>query len=207
MTIDAYVLELGRRLPSMGSRRFLAEVEAHLWEATHAHVGEGVVRADAEERAVEAFGPVDVVAEGMWRETAPKAVRRAAAVALLALGSLVLPLYVVPENLLPPAPWDERPGYLGLLLVVALVCWGFAGAHVVFALAAPGKHGACALLLAAVFAALSGLAGLAAGVAWHLDAPATPWSVTAIAAPLTFGALGVLGATALWARSRAFASR
>ena len=207
MTMDAYLAELRRRLPSTGSRRFLAEVEAHLSEAADAHVAEGMARPDAEDRAVEAFGPVDVVAERMWRETAPKAVRRAASLAILALASLVLPLYVVPENLLPPAPWDERPGYLGLLLVVALVCWGFAGAHAIFAVVAPGKHGACALGLASVFAAVCGLAGIAAGIAWHVDAPATPWSVTAIAAPLTLAVLGVLGAVAWWARSRAFALR
>jgi hypothetical protein len=202
MNVQAYLAELRRRLPSTGSRRFLVEVEAHLREATHAGVREGLDPLDAEARAVEAFGPADVVAERMSRQTAPTAVRRAAGLALVALGTLVLPLYVVPENLLPPAPWAERPSYLSVLLATALVTWVFAGVHAAFALVAP-RHGVCALLVAAVLAVVAGSTSVAAGIAWHFEAPATPWSVTAVAVPLALGSLATLVAAALWARGRA----
>jgi hypothetical protein len=201
MSVDAYLAALRRRLPSTGRGRFMAEVEAHLWEATHAHVRQGLDRPDAEERAVEAFGPAEVVAERMRRETAPKDVRRAAGLALVAVGALVLPLYVVPENLLPPAPWTERPSYLSVLLATALVTWVLAGVHASFAFVAP-RHGVCALLIAAVLAFIAGSTSVAAGIAWHAEAPSTPWSVTAVAAPLTLVALGVVAAAAHWARAR-----
>ena len=119
----------------------MIEVDAHLREATDSRLAQGVDRAQAEAQAVAAFGSADVVAARMRRETAPIAVRRAAGLALVALGVLLLPLYVVPENLLPPAPWEERPGYLGLLLVTALVTWVFAGVHAAFAFVAPAAHG------------------------------------------------------------------
>jgi HAAS len=202
MTIEAYLAELSALLPSTRRSRFLSEVEAHLHEAAAARMRLGVERRAAEAEAVESFGPPDVVASRMWRETAPVAVRRAAAVALIGLGALVLPLYVVPENLLPPAPWTERPGYLGVLLVTALVTWAFAGVHAVVAFFAPAAHGACALMLAAAYALACGLAGLAAAVAWHVEAPGTPWSVTAIAAPLTVTALAAVATAAAWARRR-----
>ena len=205
MTIEAYLAELRRRLPSTGSRRFMLEVEAHLREAADARVAAGIDRAEAEAQAVEAFGAADVVATRMWRETAPIAVRRAAGLALVALGLLVLPLYVVPENLLPPAPWEQRPAYLGVLLVTALVTWVFAGVHAAFAFVAPTAHGACALALAVGFALASGLSALAAGIAWHVEAPATPWSITAACLPLTVLALAGVAAAAAWARSRALA--
>jgi uncharacterized membrane protein YkvA (DUF1232 family) len=207
VTIEAYLAELRRRLPSTGSRRFLAEVEAHLRDATGAQLAQGIDRAEAEAQAIEAFGPADVVAARMWRETVPIAVRRASGVALLALGLLVLPLYLVPENLLPPAPWEQRPGYLGVLLVTALATWIVASVLAVMAFVAPGAYGAYALVLAAGLALVSGAAGLAAGVAWHLEAPATPWSITAICLPLTVIALAGVGAAAAWARSRALAMR
>jgi hypothetical protein len=203
MTVEAYLAELRRRLPSTGSRRFLAEVEAHLREATDERVREGLDHADAEARAVEAFGSAEVVAARIWRETAPVAVRRAAGLALVALGALVLPLYVVPENLLPPAPWTDRPSYLSVLLATALVTWVFAGVHAAFAFVAPATHGVCALYIAAALALVAGAASLAAGIAWHAEAPSTPWSLTAVAAPLTLVALGVLAAAARWARARA----
>ena len=185
----------------------MLEVEAHLREATAARLAERVDRAEAETQAIEAFGSAEVVAARMWRETARVAIRRAAGVALVALGLLVLPLYVVPENLLPPAPWEQRPGYLGVLLVTALVTWVFAGVHAAFAFVAPAAHGACALALAAGFALASGLSALAAGIAWHVEAPETPWSITAMCLPLTMLALAGVTAAAAWARSRALAMR
>jgi hypothetical protein len=46
----------------------------------------------------------------------------------------------------------------------------------------------------------------AAGVAWQIEAPATPWSVTAVTLPLALVSLTGLVAAAMWARRRAEAS-
>lgn len=205
MTIPAYLAELRAHLPSTRRSRLLREVEAHLRDATAAHVRAGLDREAAEARAVAQFGPAAVVAARMRRETAPVAVRRAAAVALVALASLFLPLYAVPENLLPPAPWQERPSYLGVLLTLALVFW--LGALVVAAVAVcvRPRLAAAAIVVAALLGACSGALALAAAAAWHVEAPETPWSVLLIAAPLTtIAVLGVFAAGA-WARERATA--
>jgi hypothetical protein len=202
MTIDAYVAELRALLPSTGSRRFLAEVEAHLRDGAAARVFAGMDARVAEEEAVEAFGRPDVVAARMRRETAPAAIRRASGVAVVGLVLLLLPLYVVPENLLPPAPWDERPRYLGALLVAALVCWALAVALAALAALVAPRMAAVALTVAAGTAGTSGLAGLAASFAWHVEAPETPWSVVAVAVPLTFLSAAGAVVAAAWARER-----
>ena len=205
MTIGAYLAELRAQLPSTRKSSLLREVEAHLRDATAAHVRAGLDRNAAEERAVAEFGPATVVAARMRRETAPIAVRRAAAVALVALASLVLPLYAVPENLLPPAPWPERPSYLGVLLTLALVSWLGALALAAVAVCVRPRLAATAILLAALLGACSGALALAAAAAWHVEAPETPWSVLLITAPITTMAILGVFAAGTWARGRATA--
>jgi hypothetical protein len=203
MSIAEYLAELRRLLPSTRRERFLREAEAHLLEAAEAHVRGGLGRGEAEARAVESFGPATVVAERVRRETAPVVVRRASGVALVALSSLFLPLYAVPENLLPPAPWAERPPYLGALLGIALGCWLGALALAAVASIAPAGIGARALTASAVLGVGCGISALSSAIAWHIEAPATPWSIVAIAAPITAVALvGVVGAASC-ARERA----
>jgi hypothetical protein len=205
VTIPAYLAELRAHLPSTRKSRLLREVEAHLRDATAAHVRAGLDRNAAEARAVAEFGPAAAVAARMRRETAPIAVRHAAAVALVALASLFLPLYAVPENMLPPAPWPERPSYLGVLLTLALVCWLGALALAAVAVCVRPRLAATAIVLAALLGACSGALALAAAVAWHVEAPATPWSVLLIAAPITTMAVLAVFATGAWARERAAA--
>lgn len=205
MTIAAYLAELRALLPSTRKSRLLREVEAHLRDASAAHARAGLDVEAAEARAVAEFGPAVVVAARMRQETAPVAVRRAAAAALAALVSLFLPLYAVPENLLPPAPWQERPSYLGVLLTLTLVCWLGALTLAAGAVCVRPRLAATAIVLAALLGACSGALGLVAATAWHVEAPDTPWYVLLIAAPLTTIAILAVFAAGAWARGRATA--
>lgn len=203
MTIEQYLAELRELLPSTRRGRFLAEVESHLHDATDAQVARGVDRASAEAAAVEASGHPQLVAARMRRVTAPIAIRRASFVALVGLGLLFLPLYVVPENLLPPAPWDDRPAHLGVLLAIALAGWIVAALLAAVAAAAPPRIAAAALACCAAATLTSASAALAAGLVWHVEAPETPWSVTAVGAPIAAIAFAVVTVGAAWARERA----
>ena len=202
MTIDAYLAELRRLLPATRRGRFLREAEDHLRDAAQAFVTDGLDPEAAAARAVGDFGSAGEIALRLRRETAPVAVRWAAGVALLGLGLLFLPLYAVPENLLPPAPWDERPGYLGVLLGVALSGWLAALALATLAMLVRPRLAAPALVASAMAGCVSGLAGLVTAVAWHLEVPATPWSVVAIGTPLSVAAVGTAVGSAVWARTR-----
>jgi hypothetical protein len=203
VSVDDYLRELRRLLPSTRRERFLRESEAHLRETVDRLTRDGVARREAEARAVEAFGPAAEVAARMRRETAPIAVRRAGGVAVVALASLVAPLYAVPENLLPPAPWPERPAYLGTLLTVALACWLGALVAAASGWALPPRGGARALGLACLLGLASGAASVAAAMAWHVEAPATPWHVTMLVVLSTLLALAAVSAAAAWAHTRA----
>jgi hypothetical protein len=105
MTIDAYVAALGTRLPWLRRKRALAEAREHLRDSAARHRAAGLEPDAAEEAAVVGFGDVDVVAGRFAAETAVLEIRIATAVALMAVGLFVFPLYVVPENTLPPAQW------------------------------------------------------------------------------------------------------
>jgi len=203
MTVEAYLEELRAALPSTRRKRFLAEAEAHLRDAVAARIASGADPLTAVAGAVEEFGPPAVVAARMRAATAPIEIRRAGVVALVALGSLVAPLYVVPENLLPPAPWQERPAYLSVLLVAALGSWLLALLLVAVALVTRPLIASAALVGAVTVAALCGLCALAAAVTWHVEAPETPWSIVAIAVPLTAAVIGGAAVAAAWARDRA----
>jgi hypothetical protein len=65
-TIDAYLDALAERLvvPPQRLRRVLAETEDHLRAAMSELMNEGVEPAEAESRAIQRFGSVDVVAKG-----------------------------------------------------------------------------------------------------------------------------------------------
>ena len=134
MTIDAYLAERRRRLPSTGSlpvhdrgpRLSISREERHdLREAAEARRRD---RAQAEARGGRGvpLEPMSSPAPGSpsarRRRVCPPARGRAGT--RRALGVLLLPLYVVPENLLPAGAVGRAAGYLGLLLVTALVTWG-----------------------------------------------------------------------------------
>jgi hypothetical protein len=95
--LDRYLREVRERIPRVPMRgRFLAEAEAHIREAA---------AKDGVDAALEEFGPPEVVAAGVRRELAQRARHLSPVVVLAACVGFVVPLYAVPENVLPPAPW------------------------------------------------------------------------------------------------------
>lgn len=118
-----YLRELRRRLPfALGHRRrVLAEVREHLREA-----GDG-----ADER----FGSIEAIVVPLREELRVLAAARASWLVPVLVACSVGPLYVLPENVFPPAPWDVKPGYLAwkqdvviaaFLVAVALSLAGWA---------------------------------------------------------------------------------
>nr|MBA2641681.1 hypothetical protein [Actinomycetota bacterium] len=113
----------------------------------------------------------------------------------------VFPLYVVPENTLPPAPWAEKPRDIFVLQLVSIAFWLGAGA-----LAAVGAVLAwtrwsrfASIVLIAACAGIAGSTVVAAVLVarWFSLTPATPnW---ALAAPLALGSLLACTAAASWA--------
>jgi hypothetical protein len=118
VTIDAYLAALGSKVPWLGRRRALAEAREHLRDSAARHRADGLEPAAAEEAAIDGFGDVEVVADRFAAEAAILETRTATAVALLAVAFFVFPLYVVPENTLPPAQWGDacNPAALGTVL-------------------------------------------------------------------------------------------
>jgi hypothetical protein len=108
---EEYMRELERRLPfAFGLRaRAVAEVREHL--------------RDGGDEALERFGPVEEVAAQLAAELRPGAVARASWLLPVIVAAFVFPLYVLPENTLPPAPWTEKPGYLEWKQHVALAAF------------------------------------------------------------------------------------
>jgi hypothetical protein len=208
VTIDAYLAELRRLLPSTKRGRFLREAEEHLRDDARerAQAGEADPVA-AEAAAVETFGPVDTVAERLAREAAPYAVRRASFVATAGLAMLIVPVYGIPENRLPPAPWSDRPAVLDVLVGVTEAAWIGAVGLALLALAASWARRArlaTALLVAAGTAGAASIAlALATTVAWRMEVPATPvWSILALLVPATAASLGTALAAVAWARAK-----
>jgi hypothetical protein len=97
---ERYVRELESRLPfALGLRgRVISEVREHLREGG--------------EDALARFGSVDELAAELSRELRTRAAARASWLVPAVLVLLIFPLYVLPENTLPPAPWDTKPEYL-----------------------------------------------------------------------------------------------
>jgi hypothetical protein len=184
--IDAYVAELGRmlRFRFLLRRRLLVEVEGHLRDSARA--------LDSEREAVARFGPPEAVASAALRAVAPRGLFWAALLLLGTLSVYVLPLYAIPENTLPPAPWDERPGYLTWKLYTALTSFTVAGAAGLVSLACAwrgwSRTGLAALISSAAALALSSAVGTVLAFQW---AAAVPGSTTTL--------MLVLPATALTA--------
>ena len=201
MTIDSYLAELERRLPRMARRRILAEAQEHLRDSASRHGAEGLPQHMAEAAAVADFGPVEIVARRLAEQGAVRDTRIAALVALGAVAFFVFPLYVVPENSLPPAPWAEKPRDIFVLQLVSIAFWLGAGA-----LAAAGAVLAwtrwsrfASIVLIAACAGIAGSSVVAAVLVarWFSLTPATlNW---ALSAPLALGSLLACAAAASWA--------
>jgi hypothetical protein len=205
VTIDAYLAELARRLPRLGRRRIIAEVEGHLRDSTARHEAAGLARSAAEEAATRDFGDVALMARRLAAEVAVRETRAAPALALAAIAVFVFPLYVVPENTLPPAEWATKPRDILALQVITISLWLAAGAlAAVSALLAWTRWSRFASpVLQLSFGALTAsvAASLILAVRWTVTVPdAIVWPL--LAAPLALGCLAVCAEAAGWAHSR-----
>lgn len=203
MTIDAYMSALERLLPRIARLRVLAEVREHLRDAAARQQDEGVSSFEAEAAATRAFGPVADIARRLGSELALRETRLAGVLALAAAASFVFPLYVVPENTLPPAPWAEKPQDIFVLQLVGVGLWIAAGALALAATALAWTRWpqlvAPALTCVTIALAGSVVVGIALVVRWFSYTPATPnW---AFAAPLAVACLVACAGAALWAKA------
>ncbi|CAN5273951.1 hypothetical protein BH09ACT13_BH09ACT13_13590 [soil metagenome] len=205
MTIDAYLEALERRLPRISRRRILAEAQEHLRDSAERHGSKGLPPHIAEAAAVADFGPVEIVARRLAEQGAIRDTRIAALVALGAVAFFVFPLYVVPENTLPPAPWAEKPRDIFVLQLVSIAFWlgagGLAAAGAVLAWTRWSRFASIVLIAACAGIAGSTVVAAVLVARWFSLTPATPnW---ALAAPLALGSLLACAA----ATSRALAHR
>lgn len=108
---ERYVRELEGRLPfALGLRaRVLSEIREHLREGG--------------DEALARFGPVEELADELSRELRVRAAARASWLIPALVVVFVFPFYVVPENTLPPAPWDVKPEYLAWKQHTAAGAW------------------------------------------------------------------------------------
>ncbi|MGI8885803.1 MAG: HAAS signaling domain-containing protein [Gaiellaceae bacterium] len=201
MTIDAYLAELERSLPRFSRRRILAEAQEHLRDSAATQRAAGVSPPAAEAAAVDDFGPVEIVARRLAAERAIRDTRFSTLVALGAVAFFVFPLYVVPENSLPPAPWVEKPRDIFVLQMLSVTIWLAAGAlaAVSAAIAWTRWSRLAAPVLVTASAAIAGASAMVAaiGVRWVELTPATPnWP---LAAGLALGCLLACVAAASWA--------
>jgi hypothetical protein len=197
--IDAYLAELraALRLRFLLRRRLLAEAEAHLRESAETM---------SEREAVARFGDPALVADELARAAAPSALVRASLLLLGALALFVLPLYAIPENTLPPAPWGERPDYLTWKLYASLGAFGFAVTAAVVALATAWRGWVRVSLAALGIAAASlGTSAVLGGVLAVQWAQAVPGSGTTVALVLPATVLVLLAATAAVAAGALYA--
>ena len=198
--IERYLLDLAAQLAFYGvsrrrAKRVVAESRDHLIELA----AEG-----DEHRAVARFGPPQTIAIEVARAVQPVVLFRSALVFLGALALFVLPLYVIPENTLPPAPWDERPDYLTWKLYVSLGAFGVALPAALIAVAAAWRRrrriALASLSLAGAALAVSAAVGAIGAIQW---AQAVPGSTTTLVLSLVATAcLGGVAAASLASAGR-----
>lgn len=204
MTIDAYLAELERRLPRIARRRALAEAHEHLRDSAARHRAAGLSDHTAEAAAVSDFGALDVVARRLAAESATRETRVSTLVALVAVAFFVFPLYVVPENTLPPAPWAEKPRDIFVLQLVSVALWLLAGALATASAALAWTRwsslAAPVLVTASVAVAGSCAAAAALTARWLALTPSTPnWP---LAGALAAGCLLACAGAAGWAHAQ-----
>ena len=190
--IEQVLAELESELTAVGirgrlRRRILAESEDHL-------------RSDPE--AVSRFGPPRRVAVDAARVAHPRMLLRSALAYAAVVALFVLPLYGIPENTLPPAPWSERPDSLTWKLYVAEAAWvlalGAAAAAVLVAWVRLPRAALAALLCSAIALGVAAGMGSVGTVQWT---DAVPGSGTTLV--LSLGATAVLGCAAAGALASA----
>lgn len=189
--IERYLVDLRAqlayyRVPRRRATRVVAESRDHLLE---------LAAEEGEHGAIARFGPPQRIAAEVARTVQPVILLRSTLVFLGALALFVLPLYAIPENTLPPAPWDERPDYLTWKLYVSLGAFGVALPAALIAAAAAWRRwrgtALVCLTLAATSLAVSAVIGAIVAVQW---AQAVPGSTTTLV--LTLIATACLGSVA-----------
>ena len=189
--IEHYLVDLSAQLAFYGVRgrrakRVVAESRDHLLE---------LAAEEGEQGAVARFGPSQRIAVEVARAVQPVVLFRSALVFLGALVLFVLPLYAIPENTLPPAPWDERPGYLTWKLYVSDGAFGVAVLVALVAVAAAWRRRRRIAFVALNFAGASLAASAAIGAIGAVQwAQAVPGSGTTLV--LTVAATALLGGVA-----------
>jgi hypothetical protein len=199
--IESYLTELAVELDfhGVGSRRaarIVAEARDHLLELAAEH---------GEEEAVERFGPARELAVEAARAARPVVLFRSTLVFAAALALFVLPLYGIPENTLPPAPWDDRPAHLTWKLYVSVGAFAIAVPFALIAVAAAWlrlrRTTLVALTLAGGSFVVSAVIGAIGAVQW---AQAVPGSGTTLILSLaTTALLGSVAAASLASAARA----
>ena len=184
--------ELERELRAVGvrgrlKRRILAEAEDHL-RCDPAGVGR--------------FGSPRRVAVEAARVAHPRMLIASVLVYAVAVALFLLPLYGIPENTLPPAPWVERPDYLTWKLYVSGGAYAFALAAVagavLFSMLRLARATFAALFSSAVALAVAAGIGSVGAVQW---AEAVPGSTRTLV--LSLGATAVFGCAAAGALASA----
>jgi hypothetical protein len=111
---ERYIRNLEGLLPfALGHRaRVVAEVREHLREGG--------------DEALARFGPVDELAAELRPELRTRALASASWLVPILVVGFVVPFYLIPENALPPAPWDAVPSYLAWKHDAALAAFAVA---------------------------------------------------------------------------------
>jgi hypothetical protein len=205
MTIESYLAELGARLPRIRRRRVLAEAREHLVDSAARHSAAGRSAHEAERAALEDFGDVDTVARRVRAEVAVHETRIASTLALAASALFVVPLYGVPENTLPPAPWMAKPVDIDVLQTIAASLWltslGFAAVVTASAWSRWPRLAAAALPSVSLGLVAAAVTSAALVVRWFGVAQVTfAWPL--LAAPLALGCVGASAIAAAWAGRR-----
>ena len=173
---ERYVRELERRLPfALGLRsRAVAEVREHL--------------RDGGNDAVARFGPVEVLAAQLEEELRERAAARASWLAPLLLPAFLVALYGIPENTLPPAPWQVKPHYLAWKQDVAVTAFSVALAFGLVSFVVGRLRPSLAfvpLLCATAALAVAGSFGAVVSIQWIDAVPGT-------SAALMYGTVALL---------------
>jgi HAAS domain-containing protein len=128
--IEAYLHELAGRLdvPTRTRARILAEVRDHLMESAAHHSEGGLPPREAEERAVDAFGPPAELAHDFHLQLASNSARRSSLLTAVALACSLLLLALIGSGPLSDhAPWTSA-GLYGLVSFFAAQVAVVAGA-------------------------------------------------------------------------------
>jgi hypothetical protein len=190
--VSELLAELERELTAVGvrgrlKRRILAEAEDHL-RSDPAGVGR--------------FGSPRRVAVEAARLAHPRMLVGSVLLYAVAVALFVLPLYGIPENTLPPAPWTERPDYLTWKLYVSggayVVALAAVAGAVLFSMLRLARATFAALLCSALSLAVTAGIGSLGAVQW---ADAVPGSSTTLV--LSLGATAVFGCAAAGALASA----